>query len=92
MIARSALSDATTLKERTSALAHMSLVEGVGFAFGPAVQLLSIPLGDRGVYIPLLKLHLNLYTGTYIFICLVFCLFVHLLLIFKKNDPTMKEM
>ena len=48
VIARSAISDATTLGERTTALAHMSLAEGIGFTFGPAVQLLSIPLGDKG--------------------------------------------
>lgn len=62
VVARSALANSTTLKERTTAMAHMSIMQGVGFAFGPAVQLLSIPLGDKGAYIPLLRLHINLYT------------------------------
>lgn len=63
VIARAALSDSTTLKERTTALAHMSVLQGIGFAFGPAVQLLTIPLGDKGIYLPSLKLNLNLYTA-----------------------------
>ena len=79
VIARSAISDATTLGERTTALAHMSLAEGIGFTFGPAVQLLSIPLGDDGIYLPSLKLNLNLYTAP-AFIC-TFVAFINILLI-----------
>jgi len=79
VIARAAISDATTLGERTTALAHMSLAEGVGFTFGPAVQLLSIPLGDDGIYLPSLKLNLNLYTAP-AFIC-TFVAFINILLI-----------
>ena len=63
VVARAALADSTTLKERTTAMAHMSVLQGVGFAFGPAVQLLSIPLGDKGTYLPFLKLNINLYTA-----------------------------
>jgi len=63
VVSRSATSDATSLKERTSAIANMSIAQGAGFTFGPALQLLSMPLGDKGIYIECIKLHLNVYTA-----------------------------
>lgn len=35
VVSRSATSDATSLKERTSAIANMSIAQGAGFTFGP---------------------------------------------------------
>ncbi|XP_057315275.1 major facilitator superfamily domain-containing protein 8-like isoform X2 [Hydractinia symbiolongicarpus] len=63
VVSRVVLAESTTLKERTSAMAYMSIAHGLGFSFGPAVQLATIPLGDKGVYISTLRLYLNLYTA-----------------------------
>jgi len=63
VIARSVVAQSTSLKERTCAMAQMSIAQGAGFSFGPAIQLALIPLGDKGTYIEFLRLHLNLYTA-----------------------------
>lgn len=35
MVSRVVLAESTTLKERTSAMAYMSIAHGLGFSFGP---------------------------------------------------------
>ncbi|XP_066911028.1 major facilitator superfamily domain-containing protein 8-like isoform X3 [Clytia hemisphaerica] len=63
VVTRVVAAEATTLKERTKVMAHMSIAQGLGFSFGPAIQLASVPLGDDGIYIESLRLHLDLYTA-----------------------------
>lgn len=63
VVTRVVAAEATTLKERTTVMAHMSIAQGLGFSFGPAIQLASVPLGDEGFIFEPLKLHLDLYTA-----------------------------
>ena len=35
MVTRVVAAEATTLKERTKVMAHMSIAQGLGFSFGP---------------------------------------------------------
>jgi len=62
-VCRTVLSESTTLKERTRAFANLAMWQAVGFAFGPAMQVATIPIGDKGLHIGSLKMNLNIYTA-----------------------------
>lgn len=51
-MARSYLSAATLLSERTRAVAIVSLAQVLGFVVGPALQAAAAPLGPGGPYPP----------------------------------------
>ncbi|XP_046742195.1 major facilitator superfamily domain-containing protein 8 isoform X1 [Diprion similis] len=59
-VARSYLSAATKLSERTHAVSMVSLAQVLGFVVGPGLQAAVTPLGDKGFY--LLGLPFNMYT------------------------------
>ncbi|XP_024935705.1 major facilitator superfamily domain-containing protein 8 isoform X4 [Cephus cinctus] len=59
-VARSYLSAATRLSERTQAVSMVSLAQVLGFVVGPGLQAAVTPLGDKGY--KLLGLPFNMYT------------------------------
>ncbi|XP_043266810.1 major facilitator superfamily domain-containing protein 8 isoform X2 [Venturia canescens] len=59
-VARSYLSAATTLSERTGAVSMVSLAQVLGFVVGPALQAIVTPLGDEGFFV--MGLPFNMYT------------------------------
>lgn len=60
-VARSYLSAATKLSERTHAVSMVSLAQVLGFVVGPALQAAVTPLGDHGII--LMMLPINMYTA-----------------------------
>ncbi|XP_070552779.1 major facilitator superfamily domain-containing protein 8-like [Ptychodera flava] len=61
-VARSFVSGATTLKERTPAMTNLSASQSLGFILGPVVQTAFSPVGEKGVTWDAIKLTLNMYT------------------------------
>ncbi|XP_011496059.1 PREDICTED: major facilitator superfamily domain-containing protein 8 [Ceratosolen solmsi marchali] len=61
-VARSYLSAATKLSERTHAVSMVSLAQVLGFIVGPALQMSVTPLGDKGLTV--IGLPMNMYTAT----------------------------
>ncbi|XP_068164156.1 major facilitator superfamily domain-containing protein 8 isoform X2 [Antennarius striatus] len=62
-VVRSYVAGATTLKERTGAMANMSASQALGFILGPALQACLSFLGENGVTVAILRLRLNMYTA-----------------------------
>ncbi|XP_028330417.1 major facilitator superfamily domain-containing protein 8-like [Gouania willdenowi] len=62
-VARSYVAGATSLHERTNAMANMSACQALGFILGPALQACLSFIGERGVTVEVLKLQLNMYTS-----------------------------
>ncbi|KAM8747185.1 major facilitator superfamily domain-containing protein 8 [Acanthopagrus schlegelii] len=62
-VVRSYVAGATSLKERTSAMANMSACQALGFILGPALQACLSFIGEKGVTIDILDLQLNMYTA-----------------------------
>lgn len=62
-VVRSYVSEATTERERTGAMAGISGSQAIGFILGPALGLAFAPLGSRGLHYETIKLDLNMYTG-----------------------------
>ncbi|XP_036407861.1 major facilitator superfamily domain-containing protein 8 [Megalops cyprinoides] len=62
-VVRSYVAGATSLKERTSAMANMSACQALGFILGPALQAGLSFIGETGVSLGVLDLQLNMYTA-----------------------------
>ncbi|XP_029944128.1 major facilitator superfamily domain-containing protein 8 [Salarias fasciatus] len=62
-VARSYVAGATSLKERTNAMANMSAAQALGFILGPALQAGLSFIGERGVTVDFIRLQLNMYTS-----------------------------
>lgn len=62
-VVRSYVAGATSLKERTGAMANMSACQALGFILGPALQACLAFIGERGVTLKFLELQLNMYTA-----------------------------
>ncbi|XP_063381917.1 major facilitator superfamily domain-containing protein 8 [Cydia fagiglandana] len=66
-VARAYLSAATTVSERTRAVAAVSLAQVLGFVVGPALQAVAAPLGAGAPYAPVgqldLRPRLDMYTA-----------------------------
>ncbi|KAI4808761.1 hypothetical protein KUCAC02_000807 [Chaenocephalus aceratus] len=62
-VVRSYVAGATSLKERTSAMANMSACQALGFILGPALQAGLSFLGEGGVTVQILSLQINMYTA-----------------------------
>ncbi|KAM4612146.1 major facilitator superfamily domain-containing protein 8 [Polymixia lowei] len=62
-VVRSYVAGATSLKERTNAMANMSACQALGFILGPALQALLSFIGEHGVTVRFLDLQLNMYTA-----------------------------
>uniref|UniRef100_A0A8C9T445 Major facilitator superfamily domain containing 8 n=1 Tax=Scleropages formosus TaxID=113540 RepID=A0A8C9T445_SCLFO len=62
-VVRSYVAGATSLKERTSAMANMSAFQALGFILGPALQAGLSFIGETGVSIEVIDLQFNMYTA-----------------------------
>lgn len=62
-VVRSYVAGATSLKERTGAMANMSACQALGFILGPALQACLSFIGERGITVRFLDLQLNMYTA-----------------------------
>ncbi|XP_022526012.2 major facilitator superfamily domain-containing protein 8 [Astyanax mexicanus] len=62
-VVRSYVAGATSLKERTSAMANMSACQALGFILGPALQAALSFIGEKGYTLHFLELKLNMYTA-----------------------------
>lgn len=62
-VVRSYVAGATSLKERTSAMANMSACQALGFILGPALQACLSFIGENGVTVKFVDLQLNMYTA-----------------------------
>ncbi|XP_047429464.1 major facilitator superfamily domain-containing protein 8 [Mugil cephalus] len=62
-VVRSYVAGATSLKERTSAMANMSACQALGFILGPALQACLSFIGEHGVTVKVIQLQLNMYTS-----------------------------
>ncbi|XP_072232496.1 major facilitator superfamily domain-containing protein 8 [Leuresthes tenuis] len=61
-VVRSYVAGATSLKERTGAMANMSACQALGFILGPALQACLLFIGEQGVTVNFIELQLNMYT------------------------------
>lgn len=61
-VVRSYVAGATSLKERTGAMANMSACQALGFILGPALQACLSFIGENGITLGFLNLQLNMYT------------------------------
>ncbi|KAK3529263.1 hypothetical protein QTP70_022990 [Hemibagrus guttatus] len=62
-VVRSYVAGATSLKERTSAMANMSACQALGFILGPALQAGLSVIGEKGFSLDIIYLKLNMYTA-----------------------------
>ncbi|XP_056626894.1 major facilitator superfamily domain-containing protein 8 [Triplophysa dalaica] len=62
-VVRSYVAGATSLKERTSAMANMSACQALGFILGPALQAALSFIGETGFCVKLIRLQVNMYTA-----------------------------
>lgn len=92
-VARSYLSAATTVKERTGAVSMVSLAQVLGFIVGPALQAAVTPLGNDGYSMFGGKLHFDMYTApgwiNVVMGLMNFCMFLPCL--FKERRIAAKE-
>ncbi|XP_077984716.1 major facilitator superfamily domain-containing protein 8-like [Glandiceps talaboti] len=84
-IARSYTSWATTLKERTPAMANISTAQTLGIMLGPVIQTAFTPVGETGIRWDAIKLTLNMYTIPAFLVGLLgFVTIVLMLVVFKS--------
>ncbi|GCC33025.1 major facilitator superfamily domain-containing protein 8 isoform X1 [Chiloscyllium punctatum] len=62
-VVRSYVAGATSLQERTTAMANISASQALGFILGPALQAALTSIGQTGVSWHLIDLELNMYTA-----------------------------
>lgn len=62
-VVRSYVAGATSLKERTSAMANMSACQALGFILGPVLQAVLSFIGETGLSVDVIKLRVNMYTA-----------------------------
>ncbi|XP_075056048.1 major facilitator superfamily domain-containing protein 8 [Mixophyes fleayi] len=62
-VVRSYVAGATSLSERTSAMANISAFQALGFILGPAFQAAFTLIGEQGVTFGAINLQLNMYTA-----------------------------
>ncbi|XP_038588806.1 major facilitator superfamily domain-containing protein 8 [Micropterus salmoides] len=84
-VVRSYVAGATSLKERTSAMANMSACQALGFILGPALQACLSFIGERGVTVNVIDLQLNMYTAP-AFLAAVFGLINILLVVWVLRE------
>uniref|UniRef100_A0A8D0KYZ5 Major facilitator superfamily domain containing 8 n=1 Tax=Strix occidentalis caurina TaxID=311401 RepID=A0A8D0KYZ5_STROC len=66
-VVRSYIAGATSLTERTSAMANTSACQAVGFILGPVFQTCFTLIGEEGITWKLIHLQLNMYTAPVLF-------------------------
>ncbi|XP_061183566.1 major facilitator superfamily domain-containing protein 8-like isoform X1 [Saccostrea echinata] len=89
-VVRSYLSGATTIKERTAAMANLSAFQAIGFIVGPAIQTAMVPIGYPG---PVHKsgIRINLYTAPAFLSALVGLLNLILLFVVFREHRVVDE-
>ncbi|XP_061441042.1 major facilitator superfamily domain-containing protein 8 isoform X2 [Rhineura floridana] len=66
-VVRSYIAGATSVTERTSAMANTSACQAVGFILGPVFQTLFALIGEKGVTWTIIHLQINMYTAPVLF-------------------------
>ncbi|XP_054680726.1 major facilitator superfamily domain-containing protein 8 isoform X4 [Grus americana] len=66
-VVRSYIAGATSLTERTSAMANTSACQAIGFILGPVFQTCFTLIGEEGITWKLVNLQLNMYTAPVLF-------------------------
>ncbi|XP_026522802.1 major facilitator superfamily domain-containing protein 8 isoform X4 [Notechis scutatus] len=66
-VVRSYIAGATSLTERTNAMANTSACQAVGFILGPVFQTLFSLIGEKGISWKAIYLQLNMYTAPVLF-------------------------
>uniref|UniRef100_A0A8C9ISP4 Major facilitator superfamily domain containing 8 n=1 Tax=Piliocolobus tephrosceles TaxID=591936 RepID=A0A8C9ISP4_9PRIM len=61
-VVRSYTAGATSLQERTSSMANISMCQALGFILGPVFQTCFAFIGEKGVTWDVIKLRINMYT------------------------------
>ncbi|PNJ83917.1 major facilitator superfamily domain-containing protein 8 isoform X10 [Pongo pygmaeus] len=61
-VVRSYTAGATSLQERTSSMANISMCQALGFILGPVFQTCFAFIGEKGVTWDVIKLQINMYT------------------------------
>ncbi|XP_056298982.1 major facilitator superfamily domain-containing protein 8 [Pseudoliparis swirei] len=89
-VVRSFVAGATSLKERTSAMANMSACQALGFILGPALQACLSFIGEHGVTVKVIDLQLNMYTAPAL-LATAFCFINILLVVFLLRDHHVDE-
>uniref|UniRef100_A0A3Q0RWW2 Major facilitator superfamily domain containing 8 n=1 Tax=Amphilophus citrinellus TaxID=61819 RepID=A0A3Q0RWW2_AMPCI len=89
-VVRSYVAGATSLRERTGAMANMSVCQALGFILGPALQACLSVIGERGVTVDFIDLKLNMYT-TPALLAAVFGLINILLVLFVLREHHVDE-
>ncbi|XP_030578500.1 major facilitator superfamily domain-containing protein 8 isoform X2 [Archocentrus centrarchus] len=89
-VVRSYVAGATALRERTGAMANMSVCQALGFILGPALQACLSVIGERGVTVDFIDLKLNMYT-TPALLAAVFGLINILLVLFVLREHHVDE-
>nr|KAI8757592.1 major facilitator superfamily domain-containing protein 8-like [Biomphalaria glabrata] len=69
-VVRSYISGATTVKERTSTMANLSIFQAMGFILGPVIQSALVPVGYPGP-VESAGFHFNMYTAPAFFAVVV---------------------
>ncbi|XP_034356079.1 major facilitator superfamily domain-containing protein 8 isoform X3 [Arvicanthis niloticus] len=62
-VVRSYIAGATSLQERTNAMANTSTCQALGFILGPVFQTCFALIGEKGVTWDIIKLQINMYTA-----------------------------
>ncbi|XP_076856068.1 major facilitator superfamily domain-containing protein 8 isoform X2 [Brachyhypopomus gauderio] len=62
-VVRAYVAGATSLNERTGAMANMSACQALGFILGPALQAALSVIGEQGVSVGIFQLQVNMYTA-----------------------------
>nr|BAB28676.1 unnamed protein product [Mus musculus] len=62
-VVRSYIAGATSLQERTNAMANTSTCQALGFILGPVFQTCFALIGEKGVTWDIIKLQVNMYTA-----------------------------
>ncbi|CAL1526824.1 unnamed protein product [Lymnaea stagnalis] len=84
-VVRSYVSGATTVKERTSSMANLSIFQAMGFILGPVIQAALVPVGYPGP-IESIGFHFNMYTAPAFFASFVAVINLLLLIfVFKEH-------
>ncbi|KAH9488155.1 Major facilitator super domain-containing protein 8 [Bulinus truncatus] len=84
-VVRSYISGATTVKERTSTMANLSIFQAMGFILGPVIQAILVPVGFPGP-IESTGFHFNMYTAPAFFAVVVAIINLLLLIfVFKEH-------
>uniref|UniRef100_A0A8D0H3A1 Major facilitator superfamily domain containing 8 n=1 Tax=Sphenodon punctatus TaxID=8508 RepID=A0A8D0H3A1_SPHPU len=66
-VVRSYIAGATSLAERTSAMANTSACQAIGFILGPVFQTCFTLIGEKGVTWEIIALQVNMYTAPVLF-------------------------